>query len=174
MLNEFKNNFLGGSRSNRFEIEGFFPTGGSFTKFHVRSTIIPQLTTKTISYDYFGRKYHYPGEKEYSTWAFVVLDDLGNGDLWKRFQTWQNTINNNVTNVSATTGSGSDYKAYNWKIKHLQMNGESSLKEFTMHGCWPTQIQPVTLNMTSPNTFNTFNVTIVYDYIEIQDVTRRL
>lgn len=174
MLNDFKNNFLGGTRSNRFLIEGFFPTGGSFTKFHIRSTIIPQLTTKTISYDYFGRKYHYPGEKEYSTWAFTVLDDLGDGDLWKRFQTWQNTINNNVTNVSSKIGSGQDYKAYNWKIKHLKMNGEDSLKEFVMHGCWPTQIQPITLNMTSPNTFNTFNVTIIYDYIEIKNVTKRL
>lgn len=173
MLNEFKNNFLGGTRSNRFLIEGYFPTGGAFTKFHVRSTIIPQMTTKTISYDYFGRKYHYPGEKEYSTWGFTVLDDIGSGNLWKRFQDWQNTINNHTSNVSAPIGSGSDYKAYNWKIKHLEMNGEDTLKEFIMHGCWPTQIQQLTLNMTSPNTFNSFNVTILYDYIEIANVTRR-
>ena len=186
-LSDFKNNFNGGSRSNRFfiegEIPGFSSEAGSnqstdaFTKFHVRSTTIPSLSTKSISYDYFGRKYHYPGEKDYGTWSFTVLDDYGDaGDLWKKFHRWQDAINNNETNFSfqstTTSSTGSDsalYKANNWRINHMTLNGETDpyLKTFIMHGCWPTAIQPISLNMQNPNSLNSFVVIMVYDYIEI-------
>lgn len=174
MLNTFKENFFGGTRSNRFEIIGNIPTGGSFTKLHVRSTLIPQMTTKTLSYDYFGRKFHYPGEKDYGNWAFTVVDDTNDtGNLWRRFQTWQNRINNNATNVSFNTNRGADYKAYNWKIRHLDINGDQPLKEFILNGCWPAAVQQMSLNMMQPNTMNSFNVIIIYDYVEITDITRR-
>jgi hypothetical protein len=174
MLNEFKENFFGGTRSNRFEIVGSIPTGGAFTKFHVRSSIIPQMSTKTLTYDYFGRKFHYPGEKDYGNWAFTVLDDTGtSNNLWQMFQKWQNNINNNNTNQSFDVSSGNDYKAYNWRIRHLDINGENTLKEFLLHGCWPAAIQQMSLNMMQPNTMNSFNVIIIYDYIEITNITSR-
>lgn len=169
-INGFKTNFFGGTRANRFLIKGSFPTGGGFTEFHVRSTIIPQLVTRTLSYDFWGRKYHYPGEKEYQTWAFTVLDDTGDGNLWRQFQVWQNRINNHVTNVSQPifAGGQESYKAYDWRIQHLDLNGRTiPLKEFIMHGCWPTSVKPISLNMTTPNTLSTFSVLIVFDYIEI-------
>ena len=175
MLNQFKENFFGGTRSNRFEILGRIPTGGAFTRFHVRSSIIPQMTTKTLTYDYFGRKFHYPGEKDYGNWAFTVLDDTGpQNDLWKMFQRWQNRINNNNTNVSFNISSGNDFKAYNWKIRHLDINGNTDpLKEFVLQGCWPAAVQQMSLNMMQPNTLNLFNVIIIYDYIEISNITSR-
>jgi hypothetical protein len=176
MLNEFKTNFLGGTRGNRFLIEGTVPTGGRFTRFHVRSTIIPQLTTKTLTYDYFGRKYHYPGERDYGNWAFTVLDDTGQqNNLWHMFQNWHNDINNHETNQSFDISDGRDYKAYNWKIKHLNMNGDEAnpLKEFVLQGCWPASVSQLPLNMLQPNTLNSFNVIIIYDYIEIKNITSR-
>lgn len=175
MLSNFKENFFGGTRSNRFEIVGNIPGGGAFTKFHVRSTIIPQMSTKTLSYDFFGRKYHYPGEKDYGNWAFTVLDDTSQfGNLWKMFQTWQNKINNNETNFSSPTNINNDIKAYNWKIRHLDLNGDTlPLKEFVLQGCWPAAVQQMSLNMMQPNTLNLFNVIIIYDYIEISNITTR-
>jgi len=186
-ITDFKQNFSGGSRANRFYIEGDIPTftslggtpaaGAAFTKFHVRSTMIPQLSTKTLSYDYFGRKYHYPGEKDYGTWSFTVLDDnsTGAGDLWQKFQEWQNAINNHDNNLSFQASNATDtldtatYKAINWRINHLTLDGESlnSLKTFIMHGCWPTAIQPISFNMANPNSLNSFVVIVVYDYIEL-------
>lgn len=174
MINTFKENFFGGTRSNRFEIIGTIPTGGAFTKLHVRSTLIPQMTTKTLSYDFFGRKFHYPGEKDYGNWAFTVLDDTGPlNNLWQQFQKWHNNINNNATNVSFNTTRGADYKAYNWRIRHLDINGEQPLKEFILNGCWPAAVQQMSLNMMQPNTMNMFNVIIIYDYIEISNITTR-
>jgi hypothetical protein len=170
-ISGFKTNFDGGMRSNRFYIEGPIPGSGvgavnGFTPFHIRATQLPQLSTKTMSYDYFGRKYHYPGEKDYGTWSFTVLDDTGNGDLWKKFHSWQNTINNNFSNLSSTL----NYKADNWRIHHLKLNGEDeSHKVFIMNGCWPTAIQPISFSMSNPNSLNMFNVIMVYDSIQLLD-----
>jgi hypothetical protein len=187
-LVDFKNNFFGGSRANRFYIEGYIPAFGdisstqAFTKFHVRATQIPALTTKTLSYDYFGRKYHYPGEKDYGTWSFTVLDDYtdsGDNNLWKKFNTWQNGINNHDTNISfiptlktnvaSANSDPAQYKAINWRIHHLPINGETSspLKTFVMHGCWPQSVAPIAFNMNTPSALNMFSVTMVYDYIEL-------
>lgn len=163
-LFNFKDQFQGGSRSNRFRISGSFP-GGSFTDYHIRATTIPSVATKTLTYDFFGRKFNYPGEKEYGTWSFQVLDDTGEANLWGKLQQWQNQINDHDTNISSLTDS---YKADNWFIEHLDINGNATpLKRFKLHGCWPTAIQPISLNMGSPNVLNSFNVIIVYDYIEI-------
>lgn len=170
-LNQFKTNFSGGSRSNRFLISGDIPSGlgaSRFSEFHVRSTILPQAMSTTLTYDYFGRKFHYPGEKQYSTWAFVVLDDTGNRNMWSYFSRWQNIINGNETNTSFNiTTPNTSYKANNWQIRHLDMNGDKTLKSFTLGGCWPVQVGQINLNMASPNLLNTFQVMIMFDYMEI-------
>jgi len=173
MLIDFKNNFFGGTRSNRFRITGNFPTGGGFTDFHVRASTIPQAASRTISYDYFGRKFHYPGEKDYGTWSFQVWDDTGNNNIWGKLQKWQDLINNHDTNQSAIDAD--DYKAYNWNIQHLDLNGSPDpLKQWTLNGCWPAGIQQIALNMGNPNVLNTFNVIIVFDYIQIRDITANI
>lgn len=173
MLNDFKNSFFGGTRSNRFRIEGTFPTGGKFTDFHIRAATLPRVTSKTLSYDYFGRKFHYPGERDYGTWNITVWDDIGNNNLWGKLNKWQDLINNHDTNTSSILPRR--YKADNWKIHHLDLNGtEDSLKQYILHGCWPAGIQPVQMNMGSPNVLNSYTVMIVFDYMEIKNITKRI
>jgi hypothetical protein len=172
-LNTFKTNFNGGSRANRFLVEGAIPlsTGGNsrFTPFHIRSTILPQVMSTTLTYDFMGRKFHYPGEKQYSTWAFVVLDDSGNNNLWGHFSRWQNRINDNNTNQSfLVTSPQTSYKADNWNIHQLNLNGDKKLKTFVLHGCWPVQVGQINFNMASANTMNTFQVMIMFDTMEIR------
>ena len=180
-LIDFKNNFYGGTRKNRFYIQGSFP-GGSFTKFHITSAGIPSVVTKSLDYDHFGRKWAYPGEKAYeNTWTFTVLDDYQSGNdtvnLWKKFQSWQNLINDHDTNVSGRVSG--DYKADGWAIYHLGINGEQQtgtvtpvpLKKFVLNGCWPLSIGGIAFNMGNTNTLNTFSVTVHWDSIEIGSIT---
>ena len=47
------------------------------------------------------------------------------------------------------------------------MNGDKTLKSFTLGGCWPVQVGQINLNMASPNLLNTFQVMIMFDYMEI-------
>lgn len=175
-ISDFKRSFNGGTRSNRFVVEGIIPFANKpITKFHIKTTALPSLATQTTEYNYFGRKAYYPNEKSYQTWSLKVLDDTGpNEDLWKMFNTWQNKINNHLSNNSYILTKDNDYKAYNWKIKHLKLNGDEAdpLKTVILHGCWPKSVLPMTLNMANTNALNEFDVVFVYDWIEISEVTK--
>lgn len=177
-LNAFKDNFLGGTRQNRFLVLGGFPSGsdtpsnGNATstdmRFHIRSTLIPTLQTSSLAYDHFGRKLYYPGEKLYSTWSVSVLDDTNSGNLWQKFQNWQNYINKHLDNRTNYV-SGANYKM-NWTIQHLDLNG-NALKQFYINGIWPRTINEISFNSARPNVLNTFNVVFVYDTVEIVGIT---
>jgi hypothetical protein len=173
-ITNFKERFNGGTRLNRFVVEGNIPGNGSFSKFHIRATQIPILSTPSLEYNYFGRKKFYPSEKQYPAWSVIVLDDITeNGNMWKKFSNWHDKINSHDTNISTIPGVGSDYKAYGWKIKHLSLNGEKDepLKTFTLHGCWPRTVGSIGFNMGNPNALNQFPVVFLFDWIEIDDIT---
>ena len=179
MLNDFKQNFQGGARLNRFYVEGNIPFSGGtqVSRFHIRATQIPALQTTTLSYDYRGRKSHYPGEKTYSAWSISVMDDTGFGDLWAAFQKWQDALNDhdeNNVDVSVLNHRPDTFKA-TWRVNHLNLNGDETnsnvLKQMTLFGCWPKVINPINFNMNRPNTINVFDVVLIYDYINIRDIT---
>lgn len=173
-LNQFKTDFLGGTRQNRFVIEGAIPYGGGqISSFHIRSSLIPTLQTSTISYDYMGRKSFFPGEKMYSTWSVAVLDDPSSSanNLWKKFQVWQNNINNHFSNssdLSLGISNEPNYKAFGWKVNQLDLNG-NNIKTFILNGCWPRSVNEIGFNMGRPNVLNTFNVVFVFDTVQIFD-----
>lgn len=173
-ISDFKEKFYGGTRLNRFVVEGNIPGNGSFSKFHVRATQIPLLSTQSLEYNYFGRKKYYPAEKQYPAWSVIILDDTTEkGDMWKKISNWHNTINNHVTNVSSVPSLTNDYKAYGWKVKHLALNGEEDapLKTFTLNGCWPRTVGYIPFNMGNANAMNQFSAVFLFDWIEIDDVT---
>jgi len=176
MITDFKNNFNGGSRLNRFLVTGRIPfSNQSMSRFHVRATLIPQLQTQTLSYDYRGRKMHYPLEKAYSSWSMSIIDDVQDYDLWKAFQTWQNELNDhdeNTSNNNVVNHNPDSFKAV-WTIQQLNLNGDETdpIKKFSLYGCWPKVINPINLNMNRPNTINVFDVVMIYDYIRIDNVS---
>lgn len=172
---DFKQAFNGGTRENRYIISGKFPTdvGGNISHFHVTATQIPTVSTLVMEYNYFGRKYYYPGEKQYGSWSIRILDDIDNStgnarDMWKKFSDWQNLINGHTTNISATQNS---YKTNDWKVQQLDLNGETPIKEFGLIGCWPKTIEPIVFNMANPNTLNQFAVVLIYDQITLKTGT---
>ena len=171
-ISNFKDSFNGGTRENRFVVNGTFPSIGSvpqpgqtnsISKFHVSATQIPTLTTMVMEYNFFGRKYYYPGEKQYGSWSLRILDDTGTNDMWKKFSNWSNFINNHETNVSQPSVR---YKA-DWEVQQLDLNGTEPLKRFVLQGCWPKIIEPIAFNMANPNTLNQFAVVMIYDIVRI-------
>jgi hypothetical protein len=171
---DFKQKFYGGTRQNRFIVEGVIPGNGQISRYHVQRTQIPDISTLPIEYNYFGRKAYYPGEKSYNIWSMIFVDDTNLiGDHWKKFTNWQNTINAHTTNISFEIGSQADYKAYNWRVKQLNLDGEEDkpLKTFVMHGCWPKTVGDLNLSMQSRDKLVEMKVDFVFDWIEIVNVT---
>ncbi len=176
MINEFKQQFNGGTRLNRFFVTGRIPFANkNISRFHVRATQIPQLQTQTLSYDYRGRKGHYPLEKVYSSWSMSIIDDVDDMNMWTAFHKWNDALNDhddNTVDNSVNRHQTNTYKT-TWTVNHLNLNGEENnvLKKFTLFGCWPKVINPINLNMARPNTINMFDVVMIYDYIKIDNVS---
>jgi len=180
MLNEFKEKFFGGTRLNRFFVTGRIPFANkNVSRFHIRATQIPQLPTTTMSYDYRGRKAHYPGEKSYSPWSISIIDDVGEGNLWQAFQQWQNELNDhnkNLVNNEILNHNPDNFKT-TWTVNHINLDGDENrnnlIKQISLYGCWPKVINPINFNMNRPNTINMFDVVLIYDYISVTDVSNQ-
>jgi hypothetical protein len=184
-ISKFKDGFNGGTRANRFQVQGAIGLTDNATasntqnyyKFHVRSTFIPPVTNITLEMHGYGRKLHIPGDRQYAPWQMTIYDDRSSGEgtstatgtnLWKKFVDWQTKINQHDTNTTATSTPYLNYKN-TWTIEHLDLN-ESVIKTFTLYGCWPKSVTDIDFNMTRRNFLNTFSVIMLYDSIEVEDI----
>lgn len=172
-ITEFRQNFKGGTRRNRFEVFGMnFPAqagGGNIDTFHAYAFNLPQVAIGQIPVDYRGRRVYIPGDRDYAEWTLTILDDnAGNGaTIYPAFQDWQNAINGHVTNESSFGGTDAAASAgrQNWTIKHMDYDGSTTLKTINLVGCWPVALGAVALSAGSRDELVTFDVTIRYDYL---------
>lgn len=174
-LTAFKNGFNGGTRGNRFVVNGAIGTvAAADHTFHVASSFIPAVPQMVLEMNAFGRKLYIPGDREYVPWSIKVYDDhstSGNDikKFWQAFTEWQERINEHDTNITAINFPHLDYKT-TWTVKQLDINGTNTLKEFKLIGCWPRSVGQIEFNMTRRNFLNTFPVVLAYDEILITDV----
>lgn len=175
-LTEFKNGFNGGTRGNRFVVNGAIGTATAIDHtFHVASTFIPAVPQMVLEMNAFGRKLYIPGDREYGPWSINVYDDhdtkngTGVKKLWEAFTIWHESINSHIGNNTPLEFPHLDYK-YDWTVKQLDINGTVTLKEFKLIGCWPRSVGQIEFNMTRRNFLNRFSVVLAYDEIRITDV----
>lgn len=177
-IDDFINGFRGGTRKNRFRVEGIFPanSGGDANKlqYHVLSASLPSSTLGIVNFPYRGRLIPYVGDRTYEPWDVLVLDDRGAG-LYKAFQAWSEKINNQETNTHAYgpndswfQGSADAIQNSSWKINQLDLGG-AVIKTITLRSCWPGFISPLQFNMADTG-FNSFAVRLNYNYISINGV----
>jgi len=171
-IDNFKDNFKGGTRSNRFRIRGGFPGTSGWTNFHVSAASLPQATLIPQVFDYRGRKLILPGDRIYgaqpggTSWAVTVLDDTGNNTIWRQLHNWSNSINNHELNTGTQDTPG-NYKRSDWFIEQLDLNCNVILKKIQLYGCWPSAVGKIDLNMTSVDEYVTFETTFVFDYMDV-------
>jgi hypothetical protein len=178
-ITNFKNNFSGGTRANRFLVSGKIGIASNTNEttppipFHIRSTFIPPITNITLELHGYGRKLHIPGDRQYAPWQISVYDDINGSfgtasNLWKEFGNWHNDINKHTDNTTSVSSPFTAYKQ-TWQIEHLDLNGET-IKTFIMKGCWPKTVSAIDHNMTNRNFLNTFSVVMLYDEIDLVGV----
>jgi len=169
-INTFKNNFFGGTRPNRFEIEATTPNGTAIDTFHTYAFNLPEIAIGEIPVNYRGRTVYVPGDRDYAPWNITILDDR-NSSIYNAFQDWQNKINDHEANTAEdkfATGNRGE-----WVVTHLDTQSAAGsspamLKKFTLVGCWLTGIGPVQLNAAEKNALLTFNATVRFDYVRYE------
>jgi hypothetical protein len=177
-INDFINGFKGGTRLNRFTVEGNVGTnatgsagsGRLLTPFHIRSASLPEATVGPISINYRGRTVNYAGDRVYQPWQITVLDDHGGNpsgseNLFKMFHDWHDKINSHGSNVTSETNPVSLWQSA-WTIKQYEVNCNTALpgRSFKLFNVWPIAIGPLVLDMGQDNTLASFAVTLVYSH----------
>lgn len=169
-IQEFKKKFNGGTRPNRFIVTPSWPSTINGIdvneKFKIFATSMPKAELGTIAVPYRGRALNYAGDRAYSIWSIQVYDDNNTNNLWKAFHLWKEKIDGHVSHTVENANFSFSNLQKNWTIEQLSLNGENTLRKFQLVNCWPAQIGPLDLDMSSQNQA-TFSVGIIFDYFNI-------
>ena len=138
----------------------------SQVQFLVKSTEIPQSQIQMASANYMGRQYKYPGDRVFNDWTVTVYND-GAYTLRKAFETWQNAINTNKTNIGPNTMS---QFMTDWTVSPLTREG-NPITTYRLVGCWPQTLGSISLDMASQSEPSNFQVTMTYQYYEVVNLT---
>jgi hypothetical protein len=173
----FRSNFQGGTRPNRFLVEGGIsqPGGAVYAlspfNFLVKATTLPASTIGVIPVPYRGRVLKIPGDRMFAEWAITIIDDgdtsiKGEGadmtNLRSEFTRWSNAINSHVGNV--TEDPNMSTLAQTWHVSMLSQKNDKKIRTISMHNCWPIEIAAVDLSYDSADTITEFQVNMAYDF----------
>tara|TARA_R110001583_G_scaffold48520_6_gene152005 strand:+ start:2470 stop:3009 length:540 start_codon:yes stop_codon:yes gene_type:complete len=166
-LDDFIDEFNGGNRTHRYDVEMNFPSGvggseSDLNRFFIRAVSLPPSQVNPIRVPYRGRILKWPGDRIYFPWTFRVLDQ-NNGDdqsLWNSFNEWSNLINNHESNVSSQEWNNF---TTDWEIHQVDNNGDN-IKSVKLIDCWPTIVGPISMDSNSIDTLVEFTVTVEYQY----------
>ena len=172
-INEFKSRLRGGgARANQFKVTlpfpGYASVGGetSDLAFLCKATAVPGQTVGNIPIDFRGRKLQIAGDRTFEPWSITVLNDT-NFKLRDAFERWQNGINNMSDNEGLVNPVDYQVDAF---IDHLDRNG-STIKSYTLRGCFPTSIGTIDLSMEPTEAVETFEVSFRYLFFEARTTT---
>ena len=166
MIDSFKNQLQsGGVRSNQFRVDMALPTiiagattAASKIQYLCSATTLPKQTIGTTEVPFRGRKLQIAGDtRTFEPWDITVLND--DFSVYNTFEDWQNLINDVMSNRTVAV---EDYKA-EAEIHQLNRDG-NSIKQITLHGCFPSDIAAIDLSMDTDDEIQTFDVTLTYDY----------
>ena len=172
-INDFKAKLAGGgARANQFKVTMPFPgyaqVGGEIEDlaFLCTTAQIPAMNVGNINVPFRGRQIKIAGDRTFGDWSITVLNDT-NFKLRNAFERWQNGINNMSDNEGLVNPADYQVDAF---IDHLDRNG-TTIKSYTLRGCFPTSISPIDLDMEPTDAVEDFDVSFRYLFFEARTTT---
>lgn len=166
----FRNNFNGGTRANRFTVFPTWPStvsiGANDNYFKIVSASLPTLTINSISVPYRGRMLNFAGDRQYSPWVVGVYDDANSKNIWSALHKWKDLLDGHYTHTVANNDFGYQNLQTTWRIQQYDVNGVTPIRDITLYKCWPSVIGEIGLNM-GENNLVSFPVTLTFDNIII-------
>jgi hypothetical protein len=156
-----------GARPTLFNIDIFNPvdsSADSSIQFLASSTEIPASNLGNIPTPYMGRIINFAGDRTYDAWSVRVMNDE-NFAIRNALEAWSDAINKKVQNIRSET----NYKS-TARVTQFSKTGDT-LRIYRFNGIYPQTIAPIGLDWNSTNVFESFNVTFMYDYWDIENTT---
>ena len=145
---------------------------------------LPASVIDNVEVPYFGRKIQLQGDRTFQPWTVTIMNDE-DFQLRDAFEEWHNAINGIISNtldvgaasiVPGGGGLGGSYKVEATVTQFAKTGpGESdnnggtargAIKSYLFNGMFPTEIGPIQVDWNATNTYETFDVTFVYDWWE--------
>lgn len=193
-INNFLTNMTGdGYRPNLFTVEFTFPlaltnlTATRNVSFKAKATSIPSSDIGVASVYFYGREVKFAGNREFAPWQITLIMDEPdfnkNTGVRGKFEYWSSLLNSHYTNVRSS-GARSPSEYYGSAIvKPLSKVGRTKifgatdivfgavpeesgtkLEEYSMIGCYPTDVGEIKLDWQDNNRIAEFTVTFEYQY----------
>lgn len=170
-INDFKAKLTGGgARPNLFKVICNFPAGITAdteeASFLIKAASLPSSVISPIEVPWRGKKLRIPGDRDFEAWTITVINNVS-FNLRNAFEQWSNFINNH--REVAGSVNISDYEA-DMIVQQLNKNDEV-IKEYTLRGCWPSNLGAIELSNDSENTLEEFTVELQMSYWESVGIT---
>lgn len=172
-----------GARSALFDVQLTFPlavgTGGTApgafgsaqqqVTFRARSSSLPGDSVSSIGVNYFGREIKIAGNRSFTDWSFVVINDE-DFNLRNAFERWMSGINSHVSNLrlpSMLSGDGG-YQQDAYITQYSKTGGP--IKSYKLVGCFPTDVSAIDVDWGNDG-IEEFTVTFAYQWWESLSTT---
>jgi len=170
----------GGARSNLFQVDLAFPSGGSAVPITgtlkdiietgnilVKSAGLPASNVNPIEVPFRGRIFKLAGERTFDTWTVTVLNDT-NFLIRAAMEEWMAGI----ANLTTFDGKANplDYQADGVIVKQLDRS-EKVVRQYKFYGMFPTNISQIDVSFDTPDTIEEFTVEFQVQYYEVLDAS---
>jgi hypothetical protein len=174
-VNQFRTQLQGdGARPNLFQIELNFPsyvtgrsTSTAKSTFMVKTAALPGSTLGMVTVPYFGREVKVAGNRTFADWSVTILNDEDFA-IRNSMESWVRGINENVTNLRATTARTSQQYGVDATVTQYGKGGQR-IKRYRFVGMFPTDISQIDLDWGSNDTIEEYTVNFAYQYWESVD-----
>ena len=173
-INQFRGELeQGGARAALFEVVLTPPPGGLLNGleksiFMVRTAQLPSSTVSTLTPSYFGRQIKLAGNRTFEDWTVTIINDE---DFLIRnaMEEWLASINSHEGNVTQLGAGASEYKAQA-QITQYSKTG-APLRTYNFNGLFPTNIGEITMDWSTTDEIETFDITFAYDWWNVSGGT---
>jgi len=160
-ISDFRSNFFGGTRPNRFRVEAAIAGSSLQNPFLIKAATLPPSTLGIITVPYRGRVLKIPGDRLFAEWTVSILDDgEGGEDIRGKIVSWSNSINAHVENVTKDPTGLTEQ----WKVHMLTQEDNTEIRSITLHNCWPVEVGAIELTYDTADTLTEFPITLAYDF----------
>jgi hypothetical protein len=164
-----------GAKNNLFLVSFAYPQGladvpadTQITDMLCKAAALPASNLGVIEVPYRGRTVKIAGDRTFDTWTATFINDR-NFAIRHAMESWMEAINSHEANTAtkyvpefANTGYLADLK-----VKQLERDGNvngSILREYTLLGCFPTNISQIDLAYDSNDQIEDFTVEFQLQY----------
>ena len=187
-LDAFKGKMIGGgTRSNLFEVELYFPDEAipqdstkdilsDKSRFLVKAAALPASNISNIAVPFRGRNLKIAGDRTFDPWSITVINDT-DFVIRNAFERWMNIMNKHEDNAGLTDPTSYQQDLYVRQLGRSEVAGTNPvssatvpvLKQYKFLGAFPTLVSAIDLSYENTDAIEEFTVELQYQWYDALD-----